>query len=104
MVIDNPEILSLDLHPLLAVGNDFTVIDAHLELQAKDGEKRQRLAIKPYPVEHEEQVQLKNGETCLMRPVLPEDETKMASFITQVSREDLYKRFFLKLASLTMRH
>ncbi|WP_089138216.1 bifunctional acetate--CoA ligase family protein/GNAT family N-acetyltransferase [Vibrio rumoiensis] len=94
MVIDNPEILSLDLHPLLAVGNDFTVIDAHLELQAKDGEKRQRLAIKPYPVEHEEQVQLKNGETCLMRPVLPEDETKMASFITQVSREDLYKRFF----------
>lgn len=94
MIIDNPEILSLDLHPLLAVGNDFTVIDARLELQAKDGAKRQRLAIKPYPVEHEEQVQLKNGEKCLVRPVLPEDEEKMATFITQVSREDLYKRFF----------
>ena len=94
MVIDNPEILSLDLHPLLAAGNEFTVIDARLELQAANGNKRQRLAIKPYPVEHEEVTQLKNGQRCLVRPVLPEDEEKMASFITQVSREDLYKRFF----------
>lgn len=94
MVIDNSEILSLDLHPLLAAGNEFTVIDARLELQAANGNKRQRLAIKPYPVEHEEMTQLKNGQRCLVRPVLPEDEEKMASFITQVSREDLYKRFF----------
>ncbi|MGV3001704.1 bifunctional acetate--CoA ligase family protein/GNAT family N-acetyltransferase [Vibrio sp. E150_018] len=94
MVIDNPEIRSLDLHPLLAAGNEFTVIDARLELQAANGNKRQRLAIKPYPVEHEEVTQLKNGRRCLVRPVLPEDEEKMASFITQVSREDLYKRFF----------
>ncbi|WP_105902090.1 bifunctional acetate--CoA ligase family protein/GNAT family N-acetyltransferase [Vibrio gangliei] len=94
MMIDNPEIISLDLHPLLAVSDEFTVIDARLELRAKQGEKRQRLAIKPYPVEHEQHVTLKNGESCLLRPVLPEDEANMAHFITQVSREDLYKRFF----------
>ncbi|OEF27630.1 bifunctional acetate--CoA ligase family protein/GNAT family N-acetyltransferase [Vibrio rumoiensis] len=94
MVIDNSEIISLDLHPLLANGNEFSVIDARVELQAKNGVKRQRLAIKPYPVEHEQAVELKDGEMCLFRPVLPEDEQKMANFITRVSREDLYKRFF----------
>lgn len=94
MMVDNPEILSLDLHPLLAADDEFTVIDARLELKAKLGIKRQRLAIKPYPVEHEQSVSLKNATRCLLRPVLPEDEEKMASFITQVSREDLYKRFF----------
>lgn len=94
MVIDNPEILSLDLHPLLANDDKFTVVDANLELKPRHGTSRQRLAIKPYPVEHEEYIPLKNGQTCLFRPVLPEDEQKMADFITQVSREDLYKRFF----------
>ena len=39
-------------------------------------------------------LELKNSQQCLFRPVLPEDEQKMADFITQVSREDLYKRFF----------
>lgn len=94
MVIDSPEIISLDLHPLLASGNEFTVIDASLKLQAKNGVPRQRLAIKPYPVELEQLLELKNSQQCLFRPVLPEDEQKMADFITQVSREDLYKRFF----------
>ncbi|WP_153448586.1 bifunctional acetate--CoA ligase family protein/GNAT family N-acetyltransferase [Vibrio algicola] len=94
MVIDCPEIISLDLHPLLAAGDEFTVIDARLELQAKDGAARQRLAIKPYPVEHEQTLRLKNSESCLLRPILPEDEDQLAQFITQVSREDLYKRFF----------
>lgn len=59
MMVDNPEILSLDLHPLLAADDEFTVIDARLELKAKLGIKRQRLAIKPYPVEHEQSVSLK---------------------------------------------
>lgn len=94
MVIDCPEIISLDLHPLLASGDEFTVLDARLELQSQEGCPRQRLAIKPYPVEHEQTVNLKNAEPCLLRPILPEDEDQLAGFITQVSREDLYKRFF----------
>jgi acetyltransferase len=52
------------------------------------------LAIRPYPVEYEELIELKDGELVLLRPILPEDEPHHADFIKNVSKEDLYKRFF----------
>ncbi len=94
MMIDCPAIHSLDIHPLLATGNEFTIVDAHLTLLDMDSPARQRLAIKPYPVEHEQWVELKNNSQTLLRPILPEDEHQLAQFIHRVSREDLYKRFF----------
>lgn len=94
MVVDCPQVYELDIHPVLANGKSFTILDADLVLKPYEGDAQQRLAIRPYPVEYEEIVTLKNGEEVLLRPILPEDEPKHADFISKVSKEDLYKRFF----------
>ncbi|MUK43546.1 bifunctional acetate--CoA ligase family protein/GNAT family N-acetyltransferase [Aliivibrio fischeri] len=94
MILDCPEIVELDIHPLLVSGMDLTIIDSSMKVQHFNGDIHKRLAIRPYPNELEEFAQLKDGSSVLLRPILPEDEPKHASFISQVSHDDLYKRFF----------
>ena len=78
----------------IANGDKFTILDADIILKAYEGDPQERLAIRPYPVELEETIVLKDGSTALLRPILPEDEPIHADFISRVSKEDLYKRFF----------
>lgn len=94
MVVELPQIKELDIHPVLANGEHFTVLDADLTLENYSGNGQERLAIRPFPAEFVETVQLKDGEHILLRPILPEDEPSHAEFINNVSKEDLYKRFF----------
>jgi acetyltransferase len=94
MVVDCPQVYELDIHPVLANGSEFTILDADLILKKYEGDAQQRLAIRPYPVEYEQIITLKDGEEVLLRPILPEDEPHHADFIHNVSKEDLYKRFF----------
>lgn len=100
MVIDCPEITQLDIHPLLATGNDFTIIDASVSIEPFSGDSHKRLAIRPYPNHLEETVTLRNGAEVLLRPILPEDEPNHKEFISHVSVEDLYKRFFSDVGEL----
>ncbi len=101
LVVDCPEIQRLDIHPLLAAGNDFTLLDVTLHLAPFDGNNEARLAIRPYPQHLEEQVQLKDGQYCLFRPILPEDEPLLRDFIGQVTKEDLYYRYFSEINEFT---
>lgn len=94
MILDCPEIIELDIHPLLISGSDLTIIDSSMKLSSFSGDAHKRLAIRPYPNELEEYAELKDHSSVLLRPILPEDEPKHAAFISQVSHEDLYKRFF----------
>jgi acetyltransferase len=100
MVIDNPQIQSFDIHPLLVGENSLTILDSDLVLKPYKGDAHERLAIRPYPVELEEEVELRSGETILLRPILPEDEPAHAQFVQNVSKEDLYKRFFTDVGEL----
>jgi acetyltransferase len=94
LVVDCPQVFELDIHPLLASGEEFTIIDADLTLKPFIGHAHERLAIRPYPQEHEQLITIKSGEQLLLRPIRPEDEPAHAEFISNVSKEDLYKRFF----------
>ncbi|WP_367989780.1 GNAT family N-acetyltransferase [Vibrio sp. NTOU-M3] len=94
MVVDCPEVHELDIHPVLSSGKEFIILDADLTLTTYQGDAQERLAIRPYPVEHEQQVILRDNTSVLLRPILPEDEPLHAEFIHNVSKEDLYKRFF----------
>lgn len=44
---------------------------------------------------------MKNGERCLFRPILPEDEPQLMAFIAQVTKEDLYYRYFSEINEFT---
>lgn len=101
LIIDCPEIYRLDIHPLLASGNEFTLLDVTLQLAPFEGDPDARLAVRPYPHQLEEKVVLKNGESCLFRPILPEDEPELQQFIAQVTKEDLYYRYFSEINEFT---
>ncbi|KJV29141.1 bifunctional acetate--CoA ligase family protein/GNAT family N-acetyltransferase [Pantoea sp. SM3] len=101
LVVDCPEIQRLDIHPLLASANEFTLLDVTLQLAPFTGDNEARLAIRPYPHHLEEQVQLKDGQHCLFRPILPEDEPQLRAFIAQVTKEDLYYRYFSEINEFT---
>ncbi|MFD2178194.1 bifunctional acetate--CoA ligase family protein/GNAT family N-acetyltransferase [Veronia pacifica] len=100
IIIDCPEITSLDIDPLMATGNKMMVLDGSLTLDMFDGDQQQRLAIRPYPKELEERCTLKNNRQILLRPILPEDEPHHKAFIEKVSVDDLYKRFFSDVGEL----
>ncbi|MDN2483211.1 bifunctional acetate--CoA ligase family protein/GNAT family N-acetyltransferase [Vibrio agarivorans] len=94
MVVDNPELHALDIHPVMVKGSTITIVDADIVLKQNSELASKRLAITPYPTQLEQMITLKDGRKVLMRPIKPEDEPKHAAFIHKVSKEDLYKRFF----------
>jgi acetyltransferase len=101
LIVHCPEIQRLDIHPLLASGHEFTALDVTLTVGQYSGEGESRLAIRPYPQQLEEGVILKNGEACLFRPILPEDEPQLQQFIARVTKEDLYYRYFSEINEFT---
>ncbi|ATZ12378.1 bifunctional acetate--CoA ligase family protein/GNAT family N-acetyltransferase [Erwinia amylovora] len=101
LIVDCPEIVGLDIHPLLASAGGFTLLDVTLRLAPFIGVAQARLAIRPYPRELEEIVQLKNGQRALFRPILPEDEPLLQQFIARVTKEDLFYRYFSEINEFT---
>ncbi len=101
LIVDCPEIQRLDIHPLLASGNEFTALDVTLDIAPYEGDSESRLAVRPYPQQLEEWVTMKNGERCLFRPILPEDEPLLQQFIARVTKEDLYYRYFSEINEFT---
>lgn len=101
LIVDCPEIQRLDIHPLLASAGEFTALDVTLTLAPFSGSSESRLAIRPYPQHLEENVTLKNGDACVFRPILPEDEPALQRFIAKVTKEDLYYRYFSEINEFT---
>lgn len=101
LIVDCPEIKRLDIHPLLACGSEMMLLDVSVHLDHYQGDAEARLAIRPYPHALESRVTLKNGADCLFRPILPEDEPLLKAFIHQVTREDLYYRYFSEISEFS---
>lgn len=94
LIIDCPEIASLDLNPVLCAGENVTLLDVNIQLHDTPVDNASRLAISPYPKELEQEATLKNGRDVMLRPILPEDEPKHLAFDNSLSDEDRYKRYF----------
>ncbi|MCP9268594.1 bifunctional acetate--CoA ligase family protein/GNAT family N-acetyltransferase [Xenorhabdus sp. XENO-1] len=101
LLIDCPQISRMNIHPLLASGSEFTLLDVAMELTPVTGDPHNKLAIRPYPNELEETIYLKKDFECLLRPILPEDEPLLKAFISQVTKEDLYYRYFSEISEFT---
>ncbi|CAH9049462.1 Peptidyl-lysine N-acetyltransferase PatZ [Pseudoalteromonas holothuriae] len=98
LVIDQPDIWSIELNPVLASCGQFLVLDANITLapyQPTLGKKR--LVIRPYPKDLVQNVTLKNGQSAILRPIKPEDERAHQEFDQSLSKEDRYRRFFGEL-------
>ncbi len=93
LVTDIPEVLEIDVNPLLADQVGVVALDARIRVAATSVAGPERLAIRPYPQELEEWIELDDRE-ILLRPIRPEDEPAHHRFLSALRPEDIRFRFF----------
>jgi acetyltransferase len=98
LVMDFPEISEAEINPFSIDEQGGVVLDAKIHLEKPKFNKRRQpyahLVISPYPAQYTKRVQLKNGQTAILRPIRPEDEPLEAEMFTLFSKETVYFRFF----------
>jgi acetyltransferase len=101
LVADVPEIVELDINPLLADSRGAVVLDARMRIAMADrsGSTLDRLAIRPYPSALEETVPW-DGGAILLRPIRPEDGTAHVAFFDALTPDDVRYRMFVRVREL----
>jgi acetyltransferase len=94
LIIDNPNIIELQINPLLVDQRGVLVIETCIGVNANPMPVSERLAIRPYPQELEENFTLETGCDIRLRPIRPEDEPQYRVLASTLSSQDLRFRFF----------
>ncbi|SFB89654.1 bifunctional acetate--CoA ligase family protein/GNAT family N-acetyltransferase [Massilia yuzhufengensis] len=102
LAADLPELVELDINPLLADAGGVVALDARLRLAPvpAGSEGSARLAILPYPEHLERRVDSAFGP-LLLRPIRPEDAAAHVAFFAALSPEDVRMRMFGQMRALS---
>ncbi|MDD5320705.1 MAG: GNAT family N-acetyltransferase, partial [Methylococcales bacterium] len=102
MVSELPEILELDINPLIVDEHGVMAVDARIKAQISHQLSRySHMAIHPYPHELIQHYQLTNGANITIRPIRPEDAGMEKDFHHRLSEHTKYFRFMQALQELT---
>ncbi len=102
MVSELPEILELDINPLIVDEHGVMAVDARIKVQASHQlTPYSHMAIHPYPHELIQHYQLANGSNIIIRPIRPEDAVMEKDFVHRLSERSKYFRFMQSLHELT---
>ncbi len=102
LIIDLPQIGSIDINPLILMDDDCIVRDVVMHID-KSLPKEYRwtqgdlcprhLSIPPYPFKYEKDSALKDGTIIHIRPIRGEDEPALRRFFETLSKESVFFRF-----------
>jgi len=102
MVSELPEILELDINPLIVDEYGAIAVDARIKAQLSNQLSHySHMAIHPYPHELIQHTQLSNGVNICIRPIRPEDADLETDFHSRLSERTKYFRFRQALHELT---
>jgi len=92
LVTDIPEVLELAVDPLFADEKGVLAMEARVQIRAATRRGMGHLAIRPYPKELEESIELA-GQRLMVRPIRGEDSAEHDAFMGGIDPEDLRLRF-----------
>ncbi|MGR8933807.1 MAG: bifunctional acetate--CoA ligase family protein/GNAT family N-acetyltransferase [Gammaproteobacteria bacterium] len=102
MVSELPEIVELDINPLIVDEHGALAVDARIKAQISHQLlPYAHMAIHPYPHELISRYQLPNGTDITIRPIRPEDADMEKDFVHRLSERSKYFRFMQALQELT---
>ena len=101
LVTDFPEIVELDINPMILIESQAYAVDARVILKPSDIKTPLHLAISPYPNQYEMRTVVKEGVEILVRPIKPEDAPLLVNLFHGLSPKNIYLRFFSPIKSLS---
>ncbi|NLI15066.1 MAG: GNAT family N-acetyltransferase, partial [candidate division Zixibacteria bacterium] len=97
LAADYPEIVELDINPLLVTPEKTIALDARVlidnRLTEKYKEQYSHLVLRPYPEKYVKAIKLKDGTNVTLRPIKPEDEPLWMEMLGSCSKETIFSRF-----------
>lgn len=97
-----PSVRALDIGSAIADEYGAVVVDVDIEVRPllPEHERYRHMAICPYPTRLARDVTLKDGSTCLIRPIRPEDGELVQTFVRGLSARSKHYRYFSTLREL----
>ena len=97
LVIDHPEIIELDINPLVLSSDWAYAVDARMVIKAATKPSPQHVAICPYPTELEQEVVTASGKRLFIRPIRPEDAALLQGLYDASSETTRYNRLLKRV-------
>ncbi len=101
LIKDFPEIIELDINPLMVKNGDITAVDARVLIAASDILSPEHLIISSYPWEYERKDQTIDGHELFIRPIRPSDADLLIDHFYSLSPRSVYLRFFSPVKELS---
>lgn len=101
LVIDFPEIVEMDINPVLVKNGQPCAVDARIKLARVESGAKLHLVISPYP-QHLERHDLTDMQMPLfIRPIKPEDAPLFVELFNSLTPTSIYYRFFSVVKTLS---
>jgi acetyltransferase len=100
LVVDFPEIVELDMNPVIVTDGKPQVVDARIIVEPTEISSPLHLVISPYPQQYESHEVTSSGLEVFIRPIKPEDAPLLVELFDTLSPTSIYYRFFGPLKAL----